>query len=249
MGIMLYQVNPDGFYDKVNFFPIQNEDDKKTNDMMNLILWENFGGDLNEFDKEYGISVNTNPLRKLPLLPANKVRRLLSGLKFKVYSDVDNAGINCRNSRKADICLAKYAFLVADELNGMNGCYTAVKHALLNAGIIDDYADMPKGSAKDSITYFEEHPEKFKKLDIKKEDLFSLPAGRIIVYTKEGKDGHIAITNGMGQEMSDCTDNMKWLEEHGNGANFTVYELTENWEYNPITKKLEFKENYIDKSS
>ena len=34
----------------------------------------------------------------------------------------------------------------------------------------------------------------------------------IIVYSKSGEDGHIAITNGKGQEMSDCTDNMKWLE-------------------------------------
>lgn len=63
----------------------------------------------------------------------------------------------------------------------------------------------------------------------------------IIVYSKYGEDGHIAITNGKGQEMSDCTDNMKWLEKQGKGASFKVFKLTDNWVYNEQSKKLEFK--------
>lgn len=95
-------------------------------------------------------------------------------------------------------------------------------------------------SAKDSITYFESNKDKFEKVEVTKDKLASLPAGMIIVYTKNGMDGHIAVTNGNGQEMSDCTDNMKWLDAKGEGASFVVYKLTDNWSYDEKTKKLKF---------
>lgn len=158
----------------------------------------------------------------------------------KPYQAVDNKGINPKGTRQTDLCLAKYSKVVAEEMTTGGACYTGVKWALVNAGVLNDYADMPKGSAKDSKTYFDNHKDKFEKVDVKKEDLSKLPAGMIIVYTKEGTDGHIAITNGNGQEMSDCTDNMKWLESKGKGASYTVYRLTDNWSYDRETMKLKF---------
>ncbi len=156
------------------------------------------------------------------------------------YKVVDNLGINTKNARDIDICLAKYAQKVAETMDISNACYTGVKHALWAAGVINDYADMPKGSAYEAKTYFDAHPDKFEKLNISKNDLKNLPAGVIIVYHKEGLDGHIAITNGNGQEMCDSTDNMGWLDEHGEGAEFAAYKLTDNWQYNRDTMKLEF---------
>lgn len=41
--------------------------------------------------------------------------------------------------------------------------------------------------------------------------------------------------------MSDCADNMKWLEQHGDGTSFAVYRLTDKWQYNSDNMKLEFK--------
>lgn len=172
--------------------------------------------------------------------PTGNISYLYFNYFSGVYKAVDNKGINSKNSRQIDVCLAKYSKAVADELSTGGACYTGVKWAFVNAGILDDYGDMPKGSAHDAIPYFEEHKDKFEKVDVKKEDLSKLPAGMIIVYTKEGTDGHIAITNGNGQEMSDCTDNMKWLEAKGEGASFVVYKLTDNWTYNSETKKLSF---------
>lgn len=157
------------------------------------------------------------------------------------YKVVNNKGINAKNARDIDICLAKYSQKVAETMDVSNTCYTGVKHALWSAGVIDNYADMPKGSAYEAVKYFNAHPDKFEKLNITKDDLKDLPAGVIIVYQKAGKDGHIAITNGYGQEMSDSTDNMGWLEQHGKGASFTAYKLTDKWQYNRNTMKLEFK--------
>ncbi len=262
MGVLLYQINSREPYERVDFFPIENKEDEKINDFANIVLWEKFGGDLNAFDKEYGISVPINPLKdivkvdfskikegKVPIenlgtykkLVFNKVNRWFSGFHFDHYSDEENKGIKCQNASREEICLAKYSKAIADDFSGMNGCYTAVKHAFLNAGIIDDYGDMPHGKASNSLLYFDKHPEKFRKIDVKKEDLTKLPAGKIIVYSKKGFDGHIAVTTGNGQEMSDCTDNMKWLEEHGEGSDFAVYELTENWKYDNNIRKLVFK--------
>lgn len=164
----------------------------------------------------------------------------LFNLPFRTYQAESNKGVNLYNARKIDVCLAKYAKGVAEEISTGGACYTGVKWAFLNAGVLNNYEDMPKGSAKDSLSYFNNNPDKFEKVNVKKEDLKNLPAGMIIVYTKEGKDGHIAITNGNGQEMSDCTDNMGWLDAKGKGATFTVYKLTDNWQYNDTTKKLEF---------
>ncbi len=158
------------------------------------------------------------------------------------YQIEDNKGINKKNATKEDIALATYAEAVSDKMKTLGQCYTGAKHALTNAGVLNNYGDMPKGEAKNSKKYFDENPKKFEKLDIKKDDLKNLPAGRIIVYQKDGLPGHIAITNGNGQEMSDHTDNMKWLEAKGEGSTFDVYKLTDNWHYKPQTKKLEFEE-------
>ncbi|MCM1265087.1 MAG: hypothetical protein NC200_02715 [Candidatus Gastranaerophilales bacterium] len=161
-----------------------------------------------------------------------------------VYKVEKNKGINPKNARDVDICLAKYSQRIASEMDTAGACYTGAKYALWDAGVINDYGDMPKGSAHDSISYFDKNPNKFVKVNVKQEDLKKLPAGMIVVYEKEGTDGHIAITNGYGQETSDCTDNMKWLEKHGKGAKFHVYKLSDGWSYNPETKKLDFDPNY-----
>ena len=166
-----------------------------------------------------------------------------------IYKVEDNKGINYNDSRtrKIDICLAKYAQKVAEDMNVSSACYTGVKHALWSSGVIEDYSEMPKGSAYLASEYFDAHPEKFKKLYVQLKDLKNLPAGCIVVYKKEGLDGHIAITNGFGQEMSDCTDNMRWVERRKKGATYEVYALTDGWKYNPQTKKLEFSAENISR--
>lgn len=187
------------------------------------------------------------PIGEIPELPdsvvynpvynaANFYFRHIS-LKYKV---VDNKGVSYAGARDIDICLAKYSQKVAETMDISDTCYTGVKYALLSAGVISDYGDMPKGSAYKAKEYFDAHPDKFQKLTVSRNELKNLPAGVIIVYSKAGKNGHIAITNGKGQEMSDSTDNMGWLDEHGKGATFTAYKLTDNWQYNRETMKLEF---------
>lgn len=158
------------------------------------------------------------------------------------YKVVENLGINHKNAKVVDICLAKYAKKVADTMRVASTCYTGTKHALWSSGVITDYKDMPKGSAHKAIEYFDKYPEKFVKLDVAAQDLKNLPAGVIIVYHKEGTNGHIAITNGYGQEMSDSTDNMEWLKKHGENASFSAYKLSDKWKYNSDTMKLEFSE-------
>ena len=176
----------------------------------------------------------------ITLNPKNQLAKFYNGLNFGNYKVVANKGISYDKARDIDICLAKYAKKVAEEMDVSSQCYTGVKYTLWSAGVISDYADMPKGSAYQAKNYFDAHPDKFEKLNISANDLKSLPAGVIIVYNKKGKDGHIAITNGKGQEMSDSTDNMGWLNKHGKGASFTAYKLTDNWQYNRETRKLEF---------
>ena len=185
-------------------------------------------------------SIEIGETRKPTANPLHKAVLYCNNLKLWGYKAEYNMGINGSNARESDICLARYSQKAASDIDEMNGCYTGVKYALWNSGVIKDYADMPKGSAYRAAEYFDAHPDQFKKLDVQADDLQKLPAGRIIVYKQDGEHGHIAITNGNGQEMSDCTDNMKWLESHGKNATFSVYELTDNWKYNPDTKKLEF---------
>lgn len=188
--------------------------------------------------------IEIGPLKSIPdsvrLNPINNLTHFYFNHLSSTYKVEENKGINGKGARPIDICLAKYALAVANEMDVAGCCYTGVKHTLWNAGVINDYGDMPKGSAHDSVKYFDENPKKFEKVNVKKEDLQKLPAGMIIVYTKDGKDGHIAITNGNGQEMSDCTDNMAWLDKEGDDAKFYVYRLTDNWEYDKETKKLKF---------
>lgn len=198
--------------------------------------------------REYTRRVDTNftPIGEvhvpdsLKYSPKGNLAYLYFNIFSSVYKAEENKGINSKNTRQIDVCLAKYSEKVAEKIGTGGACYTGVKWAFVNAGILNDYGEMPKGSAHDSIPYFEANKDKFEKVNVKKEDLSKLPAGMIVVYTKEGTDGHIAITNGNGQEMSDCTDNMKWLEAKGKGSNFVVYKLTDNWSYDSKTKKLKF---------
>lgn len=192
--------------------------------------------------------VQTTPIGKIHEIPDSvkySIKNNVSNLWLRNFSSVykveENKGINPKGARQIDICLAKYSQKVAEEMDVSTACYTGVKHALWSAGVIDDYADMPKGSAYEAMSYFDAHPERFEKVNVKASELKNLPAGYICVYKKEGLDGHIAITNGNGQEMSDCTDNMKWLEQHGEGSSFAVYRLTDKWQYNRDNMKLEFK--------
>ena len=161
------------------------------------------------------------------------------------YQIEDDFGINTTTFglRDSDILLAKYAQKVSEEMQTSGNCYTGVKHALWDAGIIADYADMPKGSANLANEYFDEHPEMFEKIEFSREDLKKLPAGVILVYEKNGEHGHISITNGNGQEYSDSCSNMGWLDKHGEGSTVVGYRLTDGWCYNPDTKKLDFTAN------
>ncbi len=166
----------------------------------------------------------------------------LTPSKFLTYEVVPNKGVNTNGARKTDICLANYSQKVADDISTLGACYTGVKRALWQSGVVPEYKTMPGSKAHQATEYFDSHPEQFKKLkDVTAEGLKKLPAGRIIVYKKDGETGHIAITNGYGQETSDCTDNMKWLEAKGKGSTYSAYELTDRWQYNPQSKKLEFK--------
>ena len=156
----------------------------------------------------------------------------------------ENKGVNPKGARHVDVYLAKTAQKVAEEMDTVGQCYTGVKHALWNAGVLDDYADMPRGGAKNATTYFDSHPEQFVKLDVEPEAIKDLPAGRILVYKNANKDipGHIAITNGNGQAMSDFTDNLGWIEKHGEGSTVEAYKLSDGWHQDLITGKLYFYE-------
>lgn len=187
-----------------------------------------------------------NASTRTKLDPVSNVSYLYHSLFPTTYRVEKNLGVNPDRATRADICLAKYAVDTANYMKTVGNCYTGVKYTLWNAGIINDYGDMPKGSAKDSIPYFRAHPDRFEEVHCSEKDLKYLPAGCIVIYTKEGFDGHIAITNGFGQEMSDSTDNMAWLEDKGQGAEFVVFRLTNNWKYNDATKKLEFRPPVID---
>lgn len=195
-------------------------------------------------NKEVSDTVPIGDIHEIPKSVTSSFKNKASNFYFRhlspTYKVEDNKGINRKDARDVDVCLAKYSQKVADSMDVSSTCYTGAKHALWASGILSDYADMPRGSASNSIPYFDSNPDKFEKVDVDKSKLKSLPAGYIAVYSKEGTDGHIAITNGNGQEMSDCTDNMAWLEKHGKDAKVNVYKLTDNWRYNPITKKLEF---------
>lgn len=192
--------------------------------------------------------VDTTPIGEIHKIPdyvkssvANNIAHFWLSNFSPTYKVEENKGINPKNARQIDVCLAKYSLKVAEDMDVATACYTGVKHALWAAGVIDDYGDMPKGSAYEATEYFNAHPERFEKVNVSASQLKSLPAGYIIVYEKEGLDGHIAITNGNGQEMSDCTDNMAWLDKHDKGSSFHVFRLTDKWQYNRETMKLEFK--------
>ena len=183
---------------------------------------------------ETPLSVIYNPVYKISYAVLK-----YGNFKYKVE---DNKGVNRTNASNEDVCLAIYSQAIADEISNVGACYTGVKKAFLSSGIIDNYDDMPRGEAKESIRYFDAHPEKFKKITISKEGLKNLPAGRIIVFTKDGEAGHICITNGNGQGMSSSTDNLGWLDAKGDGASYVVYELTDGWKYDRATRKLVFNE-------
>ena len=180
-------------------------------------------------------------------IPKSVIYNPIDNIKYAVlkygdfeYKVEDNKGINRTNASNEDVCLALYAEAIADEISNVGACYTGVKKAFLSAGIIDNYDDMPRGEAKESIKYFDEHPEQFKKVTVSKEELKNLPAGKIIVFTKDGEAGHICVTNGNGQGMSSSTDNLGWLDAKGEGAYYVVYELTDGWKYDRDIRKLVF---------
>ncbi len=173
----------------------------------------------------------------------NNLSQLFRRYVAKTYKSVDNIGINIYDPRVRDIdvALAKYAKKVAEEINTTSGCYTGFKHALLASGVIDNYGELPKGEAHSATDYLDAHPEKFTKLYVKPTDIKYLPAGHIIIYKHKNLPGHAAITTGYSQGMSDCTDNMKWLEWRGlNDSAVCIYKLSDNWHFNPTSKKLEF---------
>lgn len=167
---------------------------------------------------------------------------------FDSYRTESSKGINKNSTNdKEDLYLAQNAHRVADFMDTLGNCYTGTKHALWTSGVLEDYADMPRGSAYRAIDYFDKNPAKFQKIKSKgekftTEELKGLPAGYIVVYQKDGTDGHISITTGNGQGMSDTFDNMKWLDERGPNASVHVYKLSDGWKYNPNTKKLFFEE-------
>lgn len=192
-------------------------------------------------DVDIGEIHRISPLVKYDIY--HNLSNLYSRYIAKPYKAVDNIGINVYDPRVRDIdvALAKYAKKVAEEINTTSGCYTGFKHALFASGVLDDYGDMPKGKACMAAEYLDTHPERFKKLYVKPDQLKYLPAGHIIIYKHQGLPGHAAITTGYSQEMSDCTDNMMWLEWRGlKNSTACVYKLTDAWKFNPNTKKLEF---------
>lgn len=182
-----------------------------------------------------------------PTMLKGGLKHMASSFYFDHYDVGSSKGINTKTtSDKEDVFLARNASRIAEKMETVGNCYTGTKYALLDAGVIDKYSDMPKGSAKDANTYFTSKPEKFQKItkadgsNFTTADLEKLPAGHILVFSKPGTHGHIAITNGNGQGMSDSFDNMKWLDEKGSGANVSVFKLTDGWKYDPSTKKLTF---------
>ena len=199
-------------------------------------------GDSTSKDVDIGGIHHISPLVKYDVY--NNLSQLFRRYIAKTYKSVDNIGINIYDprARDIDIALAKYAQKVAEEINTTSGCYTGFKHSLLASGVLKDYGEMPKGEANIATEYFDSHPEKFTKLLVAPEQIRHLPAGHIIIYKHRGLAGHAAITTGYAQGMSDCTDNMKWLEWKGlKDSTVCVYKLSDGWRFNPDTKKLEFQ--------
>jgi len=175
--------------------------------------------------------------------------RKTSNARHSVYfvTPAENTIINTANSDENSLLLAKKGRAVATYMETVGNCYTGFKYALLEAGIIDKYSDMPSGSSKNALPYLKEHPEKFTQItnggkNFTAKELQQLPAGFIIIYTKNGEHGHAAITSGTGWEYSDIADKTGlWLEEKGAGAEAHVFRLhPNNWEINKETGKLEF---------
>ena len=100
----------------------------------------------------------------ITLNPKNQLAKFYNGLNFGNYKVVANKGISYNKARDIDICLAKYAKKVAEEMDVSSQCYTGVKYTLWSAGVISDYADMPKGSAYQAKNYFDAHPEIFQQM-------------------------------------------------------------------------------------
>lgn len=193
------------------------------------------------------LSVNEKNIKDFSLIFLNgRLKHLGSIFYFSKYRVSAGKGINYKTANNvADIVLAKNAERVASYFQTVGNCYTGTKHALLTSGIISDYGQMPLGSASNALEYFQKNPEKFQRVlkngrKLTPKQLRELPAGRIVVYSKKGEHGHISITNGNGQGMSDSFDNMMWIEEKGQGADFEVFKLTDGWRYNPQTRKLDF---------
>ena len=118
-------------------------------------------------------------------------------------------------------------------------CYSGVKHSLFSAGVIDKLSDMPYGSATKSVEYFQKRTDMFEELKVKKDEIEDLPAGTIIVWSKEGYDGHIAISSGNGQFYSDCIDDGSWNSVRG--GSYNVFKLRDDkFSVNGETGKISY---------
>ncbi len=178
------------------------------------------------------------------------------GFKHETFKGV-NLNTTSGRIRKQNEALALAAAEVVkknpENINSGN-CLTGVKTAFKNAGI--DVSDMSKyGSVpKFAKNWFDAHPEMFTPVEyietgndtarkINSSDINSLPAGYVVVFIPEGgkyesEAGHIVITNGYGQGLSDTTDNLGWgiysnhKAESGKGEHgtFKVYKLSDNWD-------------------
>lgn len=163
---------------------------------------------------------------------------------FNGYPTVDDNGVNPDGATPAQTQLARVASRVAEDMDSKGYCYSGVKHSLWTSGLINDYGDMPKGNASIASSYFENHPDIYKEVEVASDKIKDLPAGSIVVFSKKGEVGHIGISNGKGQLYSDCTDDGSWYDYKGGcrkGASYRVFQLTDNVSLNSDTGKLEVK--------
>lgn len=135
--------------------------------------------------------------------------------------------------------------------NNSGNCLTGVKAAMHNAGI--DISDMTKyGSTPRHVNNWFLRSKYFTRVsyvktssdrsrEIVESDLRSLPAGYVVVFVPEegskyeSQAGHISVTNGYGQGLSDSSDNLGWsnYESSRNGSGkgehgtFYVYKLSD----------------------
>lgn len=178
------------------------------------------------------------------------------GFQHEAFKGVNLLTTSGRISKQNEALTFAAAEVVKKNRENINtgNCLTGVKAAFTKAGI--DVSDMPEyGSVpKFAKNWFEAHPEMFTPVEyvetgeetarkINLSDINTLPAGYVVIFIPEEgmyeeEAGHIVITNGYGQGLSDATDNLGWgiysnnRTESGKGEHgtFKVYKLSDNWE-------------------